>query len=59
MLAGLVEGFVTPSGLSLAEALTIGAVLGVTYWTLVIVLGERRPGSQVHAEESDALLTDA
>jgi uncharacterized membrane protein SpoIIM required for sporulation len=45
VLAGLVEGFVTPSGLSLGQALAIGAALGVTYWTLVLVLGRPTPGS--------------
>ena len=32
---GLVEGFVTPRGLSLPAALTVGITLGVAYWVLV------------------------
>ncbi len=39
VVAGLVEGFLTPSGLTLAEALGIGATLAATYWTLVLRLG--------------------
>ena len=42
VLAGLVEGFITPSGLTLADALVIGATLATIYWTLVFVLGRPR-----------------
>jgi uncharacterized membrane protein SpoIIM required for sporulation len=39
VVAGLVEGFVTGSGLGLPLATAIGFGLGVLYWTLVVVLG--------------------
>jgi uncharacterized membrane protein SpoIIM required for sporulation len=35
VLAGLVEGFLTPSGLGLPKAIAIGATLGTVYWSLV------------------------
>jgi uncharacterized membrane protein SpoIIM required for sporulation len=35
ILAGLVEGFLTPSGLGVATAVAIGVTLGVGYWTLL------------------------
>ena len=41
VIAGLVEGFVTPSGQSLGTVLVIGFGLGIAYWTAVIVLGRR------------------
>jgi uncharacterized membrane protein SpoIIM required for sporulation len=41
VLAGLVEGFLTPSGLGLAQAIAIGATLGIAYWTLVVWRGVR------------------
>jgi len=39
VLAGLVEGFLTPTGLGLAQALAIGVTLGAVYWALVIWRG--------------------
>ncbi len=47
VVAGLVEGFITPSGLSVPEALAIGATLAAIYWTLVFVLG--RPSRRERA----------
>ena len=35
VVAGLVEGFVTPSGIGLAGALAVGFALGAVYWALV------------------------
>jgi uncharacterized membrane protein SpoIIM required for sporulation len=43
VLAGLVEGFLTPTGLGLMPALTIGLALGAIYWTLIAWRGARRP----------------
>lgn len=40
---GLVEGFVTPRGLSLSAALTVGIVLGVVFWALVLWRGRPAP----------------
>ncbi|MPV37782.1 stage II sporulation protein M [Georgenia subflava] len=40
-VSGLVEGFVTPSGLPTALKLTIGAIVLAGYWTYTIVLGRR------------------
>ena len=39
VLAGLVEGFVTPSGLGLGVVALVGLGLGVLYWTLVVWRG--------------------
>jgi uncharacterized membrane protein SpoIIM required for sporulation len=44
VLAGLVEGFLTPSGLGVANAIAIGVALGAVYWTLLVWRGSR-PGS--------------
>jgi uncharacterized membrane protein SpoIIM required for sporulation len=44
---GLVEGFVTPRGLSLSMALTVGFSLGVAFWALVLWRG--RPQRTVPA----------
>jgi uncharacterized membrane protein SpoIIM required for sporulation len=43
VLAGLVEGFLTPTGLGLIPALTIGLALGAIYWALIAWRGARRP----------------
>jgi uncharacterized membrane protein SpoIIM required for sporulation len=39
IVAGLVEGFLTPSGLGLANAIGIGVTLGVVFWGLVLWRG--------------------
>ena len=36
---GLVEGFVTPRGLSTSAALAVGLSLGAAYWALIVVRG--------------------
>lgn len=41
VLAGLIEGFVTPAGIGLGPAIVVGVALGVVYWTLVALLGVR------------------
>jgi uncharacterized membrane protein SpoIIM required for sporulation len=41
VVAGLVEGFVTPGGFGFGVNLTVGLVLGGTYWLLVVVRGRR------------------
>jgi uncharacterized membrane protein SpoIIM required for sporulation len=43
VLAGLVEGFLTPSGLGVAPALAIGFALGGLYWALIAWRGLRGP----------------
>jgi uncharacterized membrane protein SpoIIM required for sporulation len=43
VLAGLLEGFLTPAGLGLPAVLGIGIAAAAAYWTLVIVLGRARP----------------
>jgi uncharacterized membrane protein SpoIIM required for sporulation len=52
VLAGLVEGFLTPSGLGLPTAVAIGVALGALYWTLmiwrgVLVRGDEEAGDAV------------
>jgi uncharacterized membrane protein SpoIIM required for sporulation len=46
VLAGLVEGFLTPSGLGLWNAIGIGFLLGVAYWTLVVWRGALTAGPE-------------
>ena len=46
VVAGLVEGFVTPKGIGLSGALTVGFALAAVYWTLVAVLGRPRSGPE-------------
>ncbi len=41
IVAGTIEGFVTPSGLPTSMRLAIGAVVFVAFWTYVLVLGRR------------------
>ena len=49
VVAGLVEGFVTPSGYPLAVVLTVGFGLGLAFWTCVYVLGRERGPAAVTA----------
>lgn len=44
VLAGLVEGFLTPAGTGLTAVLVVGLGLGALYWLLVAALG-RRPAA--------------
>jgi len=44
VVAGCVEGFITPRGLPLAGALGVGLVLAALYWGLVAALGKPRTG---------------
>jgi hypothetical protein len=39
VLAGLVEGFITPRGLGLGTVIVVGASLGAVYWGLVLWRG--------------------
>ena len=39
VLAGLVEGFITPAGLGLGSVVGVGVTLGVVYWGLVLWRG--------------------
>ena len=39
VVAGLIEGFVTPSGLPTAMRVGIGAVVGLTFWSYIVVFG--------------------
>jgi uncharacterized membrane protein SpoIIM required for sporulation len=52
VLAGLVEGFVTPAGLGLPVVVAVGAALGAVYWALAIWLGVVRPRSLLRAERA-------
>ncbi|MCU1499090.1 MAG: protein of unknown function transrane [Acidimicrobiales bacterium] len=46
---GLVEGFVTPRGLSLPAALAVGLTLGAVYWALVLWRGRPEPAGDTEA----------
>ncbi len=41
VVAGIVEGFVTPAGLGLGPVVAVGASLGAAFWALVIWRGRR------------------
>ena len=41
VLAGFVEGLITPTGIGVGGAATLGFGLGAVYWALVIVRGKR------------------
>jgi uncharacterized membrane protein SpoIIM required for sporulation len=45
VLAGLVEGFVTPAGLGLAVNAVVGGALGGVYWMLVVIRGGPDPSA--------------
>jgi uncharacterized membrane protein SpoIIM required for sporulation len=53
VLAGLVEGFVTPAGVGLPAVLGVGFSLGALYWGLVLWRG-RAPREDPDAEELEA-----
>jgi uncharacterized membrane protein SpoIIM required for sporulation len=39
VVAGLIEGFVTPAGMTVASASIIGGSVGAVFWTLILVRG--------------------
>jgi hypothetical protein len=40
-VAGIIEGFVTPSGLPTSARVGIGVTVGLAFWSYVIVFGRR------------------
>ena len=49
VVAGLVEGFVTPSGTGLDAVLAVGFSLGAVYWGLVLWRGTPDPADEIRA----------
>ena len=49
VIAGLVEGFVTPTGLGMVPAVIFGCVLGAIYWALLVLRGRRPEVTPAHA----------
>lgn len=49
VLAGLVEGFVTPTSLPLAGAVAVGVLVAAPYWTLVFWRGRAEPAPSAQA----------
>ncbi|MDQ4024461.1 MAG: stage II sporulation protein M, partial [Actinomycetota bacterium] len=49
VVAGLVEGFVTPGGYGFVVVLTVGLSLGALYWALVWLLGTPDPRAELAA----------
>jgi hypothetical protein len=39
VIAGLIEGFLTPAGLGLPATIAIGFGVAAVYWALVVLLG--------------------
>ncbi|MGH2750498.1 MAG: stage II sporulation protein M [Actinomycetota bacterium] len=54
VLAGLVEGFLTPAGTGTAAVSTVGVALGVSYWMLVVIRG-RLATDELSASPADRL----
>ncbi len=52
IVAGLVEGFVTPSRVGFGPAIAIGVSLGVIFWSLVFVLGRDRDSERASNAKS-------
>jgi uncharacterized membrane protein SpoIIM required for sporulation len=52
VLAGLVEGFLTPRGLGLAAVVVLGVALGAVYWALVLWRG-RPPSDDPHIGDAE------
>ena len=52
VVAGLVEGFLTPSGLGTGPATVVGVVLGAAYWVLVVWRGRPAPAVTTGPEPS-------
>lgn len=52
VVAGLIEGFVSPAWMGITPVLVIGSLVGLTFWTLVVVRGrpEAAPGEARGAE---------
>jgi uncharacterized membrane protein SpoIIM required for sporulation len=46
VVAGVIEGFVTPSGFGLTAVIGVGLGVGALFWTLVMVLGRPTPAPQ-------------
>ncbi|MET1002715.1 MAG: stage II sporulation protein M [Acidimicrobiia bacterium] len=49
VLAGVVEGFITPSGQSLGFVSVVGFGLGIAFWAGVFILGRPRSATGAHA----------
>jgi len=49
VVAGLIEGFLTPAGLGLAVVLAVGIGAAALYWSLVLTLGRRPPATTAPA----------
>ena len=52
VLAGLVEGFITPRGLGLGPVIAVGATLGAVYWALVLWRG-RKPADDAYLADPE------
>jgi uncharacterized membrane protein SpoIIM required for sporulation len=55
VVAGLVEGFLTPTGAGLVVALVVGFGLAALFWALVLALGRARGGVAAKAEPVPSL----
>ena len=53
VVAGIVEGFITPGGYGLAMVLSVGVALGLLYWLLVWFLGAPEATSEPVASPAD------
>lgn len=53
VLAGLVEGFLTPAGTGTAVVTTVGFALGIIYWMLVVVRGSLVPTDEPSVSRAD------
>ena len=53
VLAGLVEGFLTPRGLGLTTAVVLGVALGAVYWALVLWRGRPPRADDAYLEDAE------
>ena len=56
VVAGLVEGFLTPSGTGLPTVLAVGFSLGAIYWGLVLWRGTHPGPAELHRARRTAVL---
>ncbi|HMJ35753.1 MAG TPA: stage II sporulation protein M [Baekduia sp.] len=55
IVAGLVEGYVSPAGWGGAGPYVVGLGLGALYWTLIVLRGRRRAPPQTAAKAASSL----
>lgn len=55
IIAGLVEGFVTPRGLGFVGAVVFGCALAAVYWIVLFTRGRREPSGEIRGAPAPSL----